>query len=234
KVEYENIQKPVLTIEEALSTGNCEAAQDYITREPVEWTLGDFNGAFNESKNKLVGQLEQGTQFHFTMEPLAARAVPIEDGYDIFCTTQWPTETQTTVANLLNIPAHSINISVRRLGGGYGGKISRQHIVSSAVAVAAHKLNRPVRINLDLTTHMSVAGWREPYLSKYEVGFDNNGRLEALKVDLISDAGHIRNETSVAFVASALQNCYSVPNFSVRPMTVTTDTAANTYCRTPG
>lgn len=58
---------------------------------------------------------------------------------------------------------------VRRIGGGYGGKISRQNVVVAATAVAARKLQRPVRVVLDLNTHMSLAGWREPYYSKYEV-----------------------------------------------------------------
>ena len=65
-----------------------------------------FSDGLRESKHKLIGELHQGTQFHLTLEPYSSRVVPIEDGYDVFCTTQWPTETQAVVSNVLSIPAH--------------------------------------------------------------------------------------------------------------------------------
>lgn len=63
----------------------------------------------------------------------------------------------------------SINISVKRLGGGYGSKISRQNVVWAAAAVAARKLQQPVRVVVDLNTNMTYAGWREPYYVEYDV-----------------------------------------------------------------
>lgn len=73
---------------------------------------------FKKAKNTLKGELHQGSQFHLTMEAIAARVVPIEDGYDVFSTTQWPTQTQSTVAEVLDIPAHRyglcIHISLER------------------------------------------------------------------------------------------------------------------------
>ncbi|CAL4088500.1 unnamed protein product [Meganyctiphanes norvegica] len=234
QIEYSDIETPVLTIQEALEKGRYELAEDWQTGEAEEFTKGNFYAKFRETKHKLVGQLVQGTQFHLTMEPLSARVVPIEDGYDVFCTTQWPTETQESTAQVLGIPAHRINVSVRRIGGGYGAKISRQHIVSGAAAVAARKLKRTVRINLDLHANMAIAGWREPYLSKYEVGFDDTGRVEALKIEITSDAGHCRNNVSSGWLRGRLQNCYEFPSLIVRPLAVTTDTAANTWCRAPG
>jgi len=64
----------------------------------------------------------------------------------------------------------SVNVSVQRIGGSFGGKVSRSHMVSSAVAVAAWKTHKPVKVALDLKTHMTLLGGREPYYSKYKVG----------------------------------------------------------------
>ena len=61
-------------------------------------------------------------------------------------------------------------MSVRRLGGGYGGKLQHPSRVASAAAVAALKLNRPVRIVLDIRTNMTLLGGRLPYLIQYQVG----------------------------------------------------------------
>lgn len=63
----------------------------------------------------------------------------------------------------------SINVSVRRLGGAYGGKISKASHVAAACAVAAYVTNRPVRLVVDLDTNMKTFGKRLPYLFKYEV-----------------------------------------------------------------
>nr|XP_053649189.1 uncharacterized protein LOC128700182 isoform X1 [Cherax quadricarinatus]XP_053649190.1 uncharacterized protein LOC128700182 isoform X1 [Cherax quadricarinatus]XP_053649191.1 uncharacterized protein LOC128700182 isoform X1 [Cherax quadricarinatus]XP_053649192.1 uncharacterized protein LOC128700182 isoform X1 [Cherax quadricarinatus] len=227
-VEYEDIKKPILTIKEALQQGRSKI----VMSEP--YIFGNPEDALNAAKHKVTGEQQQGSQFHFTMEALAGRVTPTEDGYDVLSTSQWPTETQSAVAQVLNVPAHSINLAVRRIGGGFGGKISRQNIVVSAAAVAAEKLKRPVRIVLDLQTHMSLVGWREPYMSKYEVGFDDDGKFEALKVDMITDVGHVANEASVSGLGVRLQNTYYIPNVLFRPIMVKTNTAANTWCRTPG
>lgn len=72
-----------------------------------------------------------------------------------------------------------------------------------------------------------------PHFS-HQVGFDDTGKVVALKVDLYSDAGHVSNESPVGFLAGVIQNCYHVPNLLYRPYMVNTDTAANTWCRTPG
>lgn len=64
---------------------------------------------------------------------------------------------------------YSVNVHVRRLGGGFGAKISKATLIATACAVAAHVTNKPVRIVLDLETNMTMIGKRLPYLLKYEV-----------------------------------------------------------------
>ena len=62
-----------------------------------------------------------------------------------------------------------VNVSTRRLGGSYGGKISRSTLVAVACAIAATELSKPVRIALDLDTNMALVGGRLPYYCKYKV-----------------------------------------------------------------
>jgi xanthine dehydrogenase/oxidase len=66
----------------------------------------------------------------------------------------------------------SINIKVRRLGGGYGGKITRSALISTACALAAHKLHRPVRLVMNLETNMAAIGKRCNAAFDYEVSDD--------------------------------------------------------------
>lgn len=46
-----------------------------------------------------------GGQHHMAMEPVSARVAPIEDGYDVLDTTIWPAESQSVVAQVLNVDA---------------------------------------------------------------------------------------------------------------------------------
>ena len=67
-----------------------------------------------------------------------------------------------------------INAEVRRIGGGYGGKISNPIPIASACAVAVTKLNRPVRMVLDIENMIEMCSGRFPYMISYEVSPDKH------------------------------------------------------------
>ena len=54
------------------------------------------------------------------------------------------------------------------MGGGFGGKARPAAHVAAAAAIAAAKLNRPVRLIMDLKSNMELMGKRFPYLTKYK------------------------------------------------------------------
>lgn len=71
----------------------------------------------------------------------------------------------------------------------------------SACAVAAHTLNRPVRVALDLATNMEMVGKRNPYLMKYEIGVNDKGAILTLKARIFSDPGMSANEETAGLCA---------------------------------
>ncbi|XP_068235894.1 uncharacterized protein [Palaemon carinicauda] len=234
RVQYDNIKKPILTIQEAIENGKKVIGPNISTGKMEPYEFGNYEEAKDAAPNSVQGDMSFGYQYHLCMESHAARVIPIDGGYDVYSTTQWPTETQNVVSQVLDVPANRINVTVRRLGGAYGAKVSRQNIVAAAAAIAARKLERPVRMVVDLNTQMTYSGLREPYQASYEVSFDDEGKITALKMELISDVGHLANEASVFMALAILQNTYHIPNMMVTPFIVTTDTPANTWCRTPG
>ena len=60
-------------------------------------------------------------------------------------------------------------MTVSRLGGGFGAKIDMSNIVTTMTALAAYKFNKPVRLVLNLTTNMTLIGWRDPFMFNYKV-----------------------------------------------------------------
>lgn len=58
---------------------------------------------------------------------------------ELNCSSQNPTTIQRLTAQVLNLPMSRVNIRVKRLGGGFGGKETREALVALPVAVASYK-----------------------------------------------------------------------------------------------
>lgn len=56
--------------------------------------------------NRITGEIDFNTQYHFAMELMMARVTPIEDGYDAFVTTQHVDLAQNAIALVLDVPAN--------------------------------------------------------------------------------------------------------------------------------
>jgi hypothetical protein len=141
---------------------------------------------FASADHVIEGEHRIGGQEHFYLEPQCTLAVPTgEDGeMEVFASTQNPRETQMHVALALGVPANRVVCRVKRMGGGFGGKETRSVFVSTATAVAAHHLGKPVRCVLDRDVDMVASGGRHPFLGRYKVGFKADGTVTALDITL--------------------------------------------------
>lgn len=147
-----------------------------------------------EGEHKIKGRFEIGLQYHYTMEPQTCVCVPIEDGMDVYSATQWMDAAQVAIANSINVKNNHINMNVRRLGGGFGAKISRNIQVACAAAIATHLLNRPVRFVMTIEANMNIAGKRYAVINDYDVEVDDNGKIQKLVTDYVEDMGCSNNE----------------------------------------
>lgn len=95
---------------------------------------------------------------------------------------QGPNLISDSLAAVLAVPKHSIRVITRRVGGGFGGKVTRAQPIAGAAAIAARKFNRPVRLTLDRNTDMKMTGGREPLHAEYDVGFTEEGKITSLNV----------------------------------------------------
>lgn len=126
-------------------------------------------------------------------------------------------------------------MSVRRLGGAYGCKITRNSQISCAVAIAAYNLNKPVRMLMALTTNMRAIGKRYPCSCDYEVGINNEGEIQYLNNTLYMDFGRQGgNENPVHEVLDLFRRAYINDTWHIILNSVRTDTPTNTWCRAPG
>ena len=230
RITYKNTKPLVLNLKDAVKMeGRVSSAP--VGDPDVE---GDVEEEFAAGDKTVTGEFQIGSQYHFHLETQTCIVKPEEDGFTVSSSTQYVDMVQRLVAATLNIKESDINMSVRRLGGAFGGKISQANIPAAACAVAANKLNRPVRLRMDLRTNMEMLGKRLPYLVRYKASVDKAGKMKSVKMKIFCDSGYSYNESTSDTAASFARNVYLSKAWNIIPVAVLTDKASNTYTRAPG
>jgi xanthine dehydrogenase large subunit len=225
-IDYE-ILPAVLSLSEAV------ARELYVS--PVQtMKRGDVDAELARAPHRLSGEFACGGQDHFYLEGQVALAVPGE-GPDmaVYSSTQHPTEVQHGVAHLLGLPFNMVTVEVRRMGGGFGGKESQATMIAGIAAVLARKTDRPVKLRLPRDDDMRATGKRHPFLFRYDIGFDGDGRILGLDLMLAANGGNVADHTP-AVVTRALchaDNCYWLPSLRFTGLPCKTHTVSNTAFR---
>jgi xanthine dehydrogenase large subunit len=217
----------ILDIDAALATKAYVQAPQTLLR-------GDPDAAMKSAPHRLSAEFTVGGQEHFYLEGQIAFALPGEDGDIVVHTsTQHPTEVQHICARLLHCDFNRITAVVRRLGGGFGGKESNASWVAGAAALAANQLGKPVKLRLPREIDMIATGKRHPFLCRYTVGFDDEGRVLALDALLAADAGWSLDLTPgvVARALTHTDNAYWIPHFRAVGYACKTHKQSNTAFR---
>ena len=108
------------------------------------------------------------------------------------------------------------------MGGAFGGKESQAAITACIAALFAMRCNRPVKHRMNRRDDIIQTGKRHPFLSSYKVGFDGNGKIEAVDIDLYADCG-CSMDLSIGIVQRAMfhaDNAYQYPNVQIKAIFV--------------
>jgi xanthine dehydrogenase large subunit len=137
------------------------------------------------------------------------------------------------VAHALGVHSHSVTVECRRMGGGFGGKESQSALWAAAAAVAAARLQRPVKLRADRDDDMLVTGKRHDFHYAYEVGYDSEGRILAARVDMVSRAGFSADLSGPVATRAVCHydNSYYLSDVDIRAACGKTNTQSNTAFR---
>jgi xanthine dehydrogenase large subunit len=183
------VQLQIDPLPAVLSPRQAHAAKSYVLA-PVTVRRGEPESALKESLHRLQGQLEVGGQEHFYLEGQVAYALPLEqDQWWIHSSTQHPGEVQHWVAHALGLENNAVTVQCRRMGGGFGGKETQAGHLAVWAALAARKFKRPVKLRLDRDDDFLITGKRHPFAYDYNVGYDDSGRITALKLTMLANCG---------------------------------------------
>ncbi|MCQ4224022.1 xanthine dehydrogenase molybdopterin binding subunit [Stutzerimonas stutzeri] len=225
-IEYEDLE-PVLDVVEALH-------KKHFVLDSHTHKRGDSATALASAPRRLTGSLHIGGQEHFYLETQVSSVMPTEDGgMIVYTSTQNPTEVQKLVAEVLGVPMNKIVIDMRRMGGGFGGKETQAAGPACLCAVIAHLTGRPTKMRLPRMEDMTMTGKRHPFYVEYDVGFDDDGLLYGIEMDLAGNCGY-SPDLSGSIVDRAMfhsDNAYYLGDATINGHRCKTNLASNTAYR---
>ncbi|WP_339411151.1 xanthine dehydrogenase molybdopterin binding subunit [Pseudomonas sp. EA_35y_Pfl2_R5] len=225
-IEYEDLE-PVLDVVDALH-------KKHFVLDSHQHKIGNSSAELATAPRRLQGSLHIGGQEHFYLETQISSVMPTEDGgMIVYTSTQNATEVQKLVAEVLGVPMHKIVIDMRRMGGGFGGKETQAAGPACLCAVIAHLTGRPTKMRLPRVEDMQMTGKRHPFYVEYDVGFDDNGLLHGIEIELAGNCGY-SPDLSGSIVDRAMfhsDNAYFLGNATINGHRCKTNTASNTAYR---
>lgn len=245
---------PILTIEEAIAQGSI-----FVDKPPYPvhiWKVTRPDSVFDWTTQKgrrKIGGIEceilhaehfSDAQVHFYMEAQSCY-VEIDENRQVkvFPSSQSPDSVQTAVMQTLGLPAAKVEVAIRRVGGGYGGKTTRSPFIAAPTAVAAWASGRPVKLALVREVDTATIGKRHPLRTQLALAIGtgkedpaNKGLLVGLDTAYVFDGGATYDCSFVVMDCLQLRSdsAYRVGNYRSSGEVAKTNKASNTAYRAFG
>jgi len=225
-IEYETLP--------AISTPLEAKQQGSFVIPPMHLEKGEPEQSLAAAPHRLKGELNVGGQEQFYLEGQISYAAPREDNcIHLWCSTQHPSEMQHLVAHTLLLSSNQVVVEMRRMGGGFGGKESQSGQFACIASLAAQQLKRPVKLRLDRDDDMLITGKRHAFYYEYDVGYDDNGIICGIKIEMVSQAGFSADLSGPVATRAVchLDNCYYLSDVDIHALCGKTNTQSNTAFR---
>jgi len=167
-----------------------ELWKDYSGAWKSAWKRGDPDAALKTAPVVIDEMYVTPPETHNPMEMHALVAAWDGDHVTLYDSSQGVVGHKNTLANWLGIPKENVRVISRFIGSGFGSKLfAWPH--SGLTAMAAKKLNRPVKVSMDRRLMFANVGHRPRTQQRIQLGATQDGKLLAVRHDFL-------NHTSIA------------------------------------
>ncbi len=190
EVEFENlpvVTDPCLAMQPNAplihpERGDSNVCVHYVIRK------GDVALGFSQADVIVEGEYRLPFQEHAYLQPEAGLAYIDEEGrVTVQAAGQWTHTDRKQIAHALALPLEQVRVIYPAIGGAFGG---REDIsVQIVLALAAWKLQRPVKIVWSRRESIIGHGKRHPMVVRTRWGATREGKLTAAETEVIADAG---------------------------------------------
>ncbi len=182
------------------------------------WEFGDVTGALTQSHLVVAERFMSGRVHPMSLEPRSVLVRPEPDGsLTIWTSTQSIHQVRASVAECLGLPEHRLRVIAPDVGGSFGMKACA-YGEETLLAFIALKLNRPVRwIETRREAFIGSTHGRD-HRFDLETGFDADGRITAMRGEVILDKGADAFGVSIgtAWISGAvITSVYHVPAIDI-------------------
>lgn len=233
KIEYEDL--PVLDNPlGAMKTGAALVHEDKPGNicHQVRLRRGDVDAALAQADIIVEREYFTPMQEHAYLEPEGGLGYIDEQGRVTVRTSGQSTHDDLRqIAAALDLPQERVRVIYGAIGGAFGGR--EDVSIQIALALAAWKLQRPVKITWGRDESIIGHGKRHAIIMRHKWGARHDGTLIAAKVEIISDAGAY-NYTSGDVLTNfryAAVGAYEIPNVSMDGYAVYTNNVPGCACR---
>jgi CO/xanthine dehydrogenase Mo-binding subunit len=193
---------------------------------------GDVEAGFARADVIVEGYYVTPYVEHAYLQPEAGLGYIDEEGrVTVVAAAQWAHDDLHQIAHMLNLPEDRVREIVPAIGGAFGGR--EDMFIQHLLALCAYRLRRPVKMVFSREESVCRTGKRHPFYMRYRTGATREGKLMAMEIELISDAGAYAS-TSIVVMANATTFAagpYVVPNAKVDGYTVYTNNAVTMAMR---
>lgn len=222
-------QTPVYDIEEALAcVGGPIVGTDNLFAEHTV-VKGDPDAAFAADVRVFADEFHTGVQEHVYMEPQGL-VVTMENGrLTVYISTQCPFYVRAGVSSAVGLPPEEIVVKQTVTGGGFGGKEHFPDALAAALAVAVLAVGGPIQFIMERGEDLLYSAKRHPSTIRYRAAVDSGGRVVALDVDLMINAGAYQSGSGVVLQRAMFSaaGVYDIPHIRVRGRAVCTNRVPN-------
>src|SRR5215207_3335702 len=192
KIDYEP-REPIVSLDAALTEGGRTVHEEMEDNVLLDVSLPDdpeVDEAFRGTPVVVEATFDTGRVAAVPMEGRACLAEwdGREDKLILYTSTQVPFIVRNGLADVLKLPQQRIRVVAPDVGGGFGQKcvVSREEVL---VAIAAQRLRRPVKWAEDRQENLMASFHGHEQRYEVSAAFDEDGKLLALKADIVCDVG---------------------------------------------
>ncbi|MFO7274358.1 MAG: aerobic carbon-monoxide dehydrogenase large subunit [Bacillota bacterium] len=218
EVEYEPLPA-VVDLEEAIKPGapviypdlGDNIAAHYIQK------VGDFDGAIRTARHVIRERfvMDRGAAAPMETRGIVAAFDRRDQTLTIWDSTQAPIPLRNGLAQMFGLPQAKVRVIAPDVGGGFGPKVMMFYPEEVLVTLAAIRLGRPVKWIEDRRENFFATNQERLQIHDVEVGFDDDGRIVALKTVFLHDNGaYAAYGLIIPIVAECtLPGPYKIPNY---------------------
>jgi xanthine dehydrogenase YagR molybdenum-binding subunit len=215
----------------ATRQGQAYAPKRVKGRWDTDTAVGDFAAAFASATVTVDQRYSTPYEFSQPMEPHACLAVPRGDDLTLYVSAQTISNARTAIANTLRIDPQRIQVVAPYVGGGFGSKLGI-HSETILAALAARRLNQPVKVALTRQQIFHLVGLRPTSSQRVRLGAGRDGRLVAIAHEVNMHTN--RHEEYVEQTAITTRSLYAAPNRLTRHRLTPLDLLRGEDMRAPG